>query len=149
MSKVLSYILFICLAGTVAADDLAPFTTDGCSDFPDGTPSQQSLWLDCCIRHDLAYWKGGTREERLGADQALRECVAQAGEPKIADIMLAGVRMGGSPYFPTSYRWGYGWPYRRGYQPLRNAEKEQVRRRLERLKLMITSLSDELNTQRR
>jgi len=149
MSKLLSCILFVCLAGAVAADDLAPFTTDGCSDFPDGTPSQQSLWLDCCIRHDLAYWKGGTREERLAADQALRQCVAQTGEPKIADIMLAGVRMGGSPYFPTSYRWGYGWPYRRGYQPLNDTEKEQVRRQLKRLERMIKSLSDELDTQRR
>ena len=51
--------------------DLKPFTSDGCSVFPDGNLEQQSLWVNCCIRHDLAYWKGGTYEERLASDQAL------------------------------------------------------------------------------
>ena len=41
------------------AADIAPFTSDGCSSFPDGTPANQSLWLECCVRHDLAYWRGG------------------------------------------------------------------------------------------
>jgi len=149
MLRALTFLALTCLAGAVAAEDLAPFTTDGCSDFPNGTPSQQSLWLDCCIRHDLAYWKGGTREERLAADQALQSCVTQAGEPEIADIMLAGVRVGGSPYFPTSYRWGYGWPYRRGYRPLSDAEREQVSRQLKRLEMLIKSLADELNERRK
>ncbi|WP_216662021.1 hypothetical protein [Niveibacterium sp. COAC-50] len=52
------------LAASVAwADTLKPFTTDGCSSFPDGTPWQQTLWLDCCVKHDIAYWIGGTKEE--------------------------------------------------------------------------------------
>jgi len=48
------------------------------------------------------------------------------GEPQIANLMLAGVRVGGSPYFPTSYRWGYGWSYSRFYKPLTEEEKLQI-----------------------
>src|SRR4030095_15157940 len=83
--------------------ELAPFSSDGCSSFPDGTPVNQSLWLDCCVRHDLAYWKGGTYDERLDADVALEQCVAKAGEPEIAKLMLHCGRTGGNPYLLTLY----------------------------------------------
>jgi len=125
--------------------ELKPFTTDGCSAFPDGTPQQQSLWVDCCIRHDLAYWKGGTYQERLAADEALQSCVAAIGEPEVAAVMLAGVRVGGSPWWPTSFRWGYGWPYARGYKALSPDEKREVRRQLDLFKIMTDSITDELD----
>ena len=136
--------LFCCQIALAA--DLKPFTTDGCSDFPDGTPSQQSLWFDCCVRHDLAYWKGGTKAERLAADLTLQQCVVQEGEAEIADLMLAGVRVGGSPYYPTSYRWGYGWPYLRGYQALSEEERSQVRQQLQRLQDMLRDFSNQLDS---
>ena len=123
--------------------ELKPLTTDGCSAFPDGTLDQQSLWIECCIRHDLAYWKGGTYSERLEADQALEKCVVQVGEPEIAQLMLAGVRVGGSPYFPTTYRWGYGWPYPRGYKALSKDESLEAQQMLDYFKLLIKSLSEE------
>jgi hypothetical protein len=123
--------------GNLPAGDLRPFTTDSCSVFPEGTPEQQSLWAECCISHDLAYWKGGTYDERLAADHDLEACVAKSGEPEIAKLMLAGVRVGGSPYFPTSYRWGYGWPYQRGYQALNEGELVQVRKQIENLRLIL------------
>ena len=109
------------------ADGIAPFTSDGCSAFVDGTLKQQSLWLPCCQAHDFAYWQGGTYQQRLDADKKMRECVAEVGEPAIAALMLAGVRVGGSPYFPTSFRWGYGWPYSKFYGPLTENERQQVR----------------------
>ncbi|MEZ5541638.1 MAG: FAD-binding oxidoreductase [Pseudomonadota bacterium] len=137
----------LALPALAAGAGLKPFTTDGCSAFPDGTIEQQSLWVECCIRHDLAYWKGGTYEERLGADRALEACVAQVGEPEIAVIMLAGVRVGGSPYYPTPYRWGYGWPWLRGYRALSAAEAREVTQALDRLRLMLNSLSEELQPQ--
>ena len=140
----LSLLLATC-AGLALGGELKPFTTDGCSAFPDGTPDQRSLWIECCIRHDLAYWKGGTREQRQTADDALQACVAKTGEPAIAKLMLAGVRVGGSPYFPTPFRWGYGWPYQRGYQALTEAENAEVRQQMARLKAIIEVLSNELN----
>ena len=131
------------LSSLSIAEELKPFTTDGCSAFPDGTLEQKSLWIECCIRHDLAYWQGGSYDQRLEADQALKKCVARVGEPEIAQLMLAGVRVGGSPYFPTSYRWGYGWPYPRGYQALSKEEIIEVQQKLEYFRLLIKSLSEE------
>lgn len=129
--------------------ELKPFTSDGCSVFPDGTTDQQSLWLNCCIEHDLAYWKGGTEQERLDADKRLGQCVSEVGEPEIASLMLAGVRVGGSPYFPTWYRWGYGWPYPRGYQTLTEPEKQEIRLSLEKLEMMMSSLLRQLKSELR
>lgn len=108
------------------ADGLKPFTSDGCSVFPDGTPSEQTLWLECCRAHDYAYWKGGTYEERLQADNTLRACVSQVGEPQVAAMMLNGVRIGGAPHLPTPFRWGYGWPWPRTYRALTPEELQEV-----------------------
>jgi len=129
---------------TASAADIAPFVSDGCSSFPDGTPTNQSLWLECCVRHDLAYWRGGTYQERIDADLALEECVAGAGEPQIAQLMLQGVRTGGSPYFLTTYRWGYGWPFGRGYQALTRDELAQVAKRLESLETTLREARESL-----
>ena len=85
-----------------------PFTTDGCSAWPDHT------WSDCCVEHDIIYWCGGNAELRRRADGGLRDCVAQRGHPSVAEVMHFGVRLGGAPWLPFSWRWGYGWdwPYR-------------------------------------
>ncbi len=114
------------LQGCATDSRLRPFTTDGCSAFRDGTPRQRALWQRCCIEHDKAYWRGGTYSERLAADKALRSCVASVGEPQVGAIMLAGVRVGGSPFWPTRFRWGYGWPWPRGYGALTPEERAQA-----------------------
>lgn len=130
------------------AEEIALFTSDGCSAFPDGTIHQQSLWLDCCIKHDLAYWAGGTYDERRQADQSLNSCVTKAGEPEIAKLMLAGVRVGGSPYFPTSYRWGYGWSYPRGYQQLTEDDHNNIHNKLKIFIKIIDSISEEITSKK-
>lgn len=112
----------------VKAQDLEPFVSDGCSAFPDGTVKQKELWLDCCTEHDLAYWKGGTRQQRKQADLTLKECVSAVGEPEVATLMLAGVRVGGTPYLPTDFRWGYGWSYPRFYGPLTEDELAKIKK---------------------
>ncbi|MFK0569902.1 hypothetical protein [Endozoicomonas sp.] len=104
--------------------ELKPFVSDGCSRFPDGLISQQDLWLHCCIEHDFAYWKGGTSKERLHSDQELRQCVGETGHPLIGMLMFGGVRLGGSPLWPTPFRWGFGWDYPRIYGPLSPEELE-------------------------
>ena len=109
------------------AGDLSPFTTDGCSFFPDGTLMKENAWQGCCIEHDRAYWKGGSFQDRVLADLTLKKCVSDLGEPQVAEIMLQGVRTGGSPYWPTRFRWGYGWPYPRGYRELSVEELRQVK----------------------
>ncbi|CAM3683833.1 hypothetical protein [Rheinheimera salexigens] len=124
--RIVLTVLCLLFSITLTAETIKPFTTDGCSAFPDGTFSQNELWLSCCTAHDFAYWQGGTYAQRLQADKQLRQCVAQVGQQHIAYLMLAGVRVGGSPYLPTSFRWGYGWSYPRWYRPLTAAERKQI-----------------------
>lgn len=106
---------------------IKPYTTDGCSSFPEGTRQHRDLWHKCCTVHDQKYWVGGSYDERMQADLELRSCVQSVGEPAIAELMLAGVRVGGSPWWPSTFRWGYGWPYTHGYRVLTLDELEQVR----------------------
>ena len=47
----------LCLQRT-GQDPSYPFTTDGCTLWPDG------FWQSCCVEHDMAYWCGGSAEER-------------------------------------------------------------------------------------
>lgn len=111
---------------------LADFRSDGCSLFPDRSLILEEDWCDCCFEHDIAYWMGGTEEERLAADIALRECVLEkTGNAELADLMYEGVRLGGSPYFYNWYRWGYGWNYDRKYQALTDAERELAAAKLQ------------------
>jgi hypothetical protein len=82
------------------------FTTDGCSRWPDGT------WKDCCVRHDMAYWCGGSFDQRMAADRTLQACVEdKTNSRSLACMMRAGVFIGGAQALPTSFRWGYGWPW--------------------------------------
>ena len=123
--------LILLTYGQVSAARLSDFKSDGCSLFPDGTMKDRVLWCDCCFVHDIAYWQGGTREERLAADRVLRECVYDHTHNKaLADMVYDGVRTGGHPAFPTWYRWAYGWKYGRGYAPLTEGEKKQIREKL-------------------
>ncbi len=119
-------LLSLCSPG-MAQDTLRPFTTDGCSLFPDQSLISKTDWCGCCIQHDFAYWRGGNAEARLRADQELSACVLRVSEDKaLSELMLAGVRTGGGPYFFTPYRWGYGWAYGRGYAELTPEETAQA-----------------------
>ncbi len=106
---------------------LKDFTSDGCSLFPDRSLINNDDWCDCCLEHDIAYWQGGTKAQRLKADQKLKKCVLKkTGDAVLAEAMYQGVRVGGSPYFYNWYRWGYGWSYERKYQALTLEEQRQV-----------------------
>lgn len=85
------------------------FTTDGCTLSPDGT------WQACCVKHDMEYWCGGSAGARLEADAAFRACVVEKGGYGPAEVMYRAVRIGGHPWVPVYWRWGYGWPWPRGY----------------------------------
>lgn len=101
---------FLCVEHSVA--ELAPFSTDGCSMFPDGTPSDRTKWQSCCIVHDEAYYKGGPAKLKKQADSQLRSCIAEkSGSTWLAGAVYYGVRIGGTPALPTPWRWGYGWKY--------------------------------------
>ncbi len=55
----------------------------------------------------------------------------KTGNSELAELMYQAVRTGGEPYYPTWYRWGYGWPLGRGYKKLSVEELELVEKKLE------------------
>jgi len=132
--KYFTYIILISvltLNACATGLELNNFRTDGCSLFFDKSPFSGKDWLECCFKHDFAYWRGGTEEERKKADIELKECVYEkTQDANLAELMYYGVRVGGSAYFPTWYRWGYGWTYSRGYKPLSSEEEKLVRERI-------------------
>jgi hypothetical protein len=92
----------------MAQDEMRPFTTDGCSSFPDRSQVDNA-------------------EARLRADKELGACVLRvSGNKGLSELMFAGVRAGGGPYFYTSYRWGYGWAFGKGYAELTPEETAQA-----------------------
>jgi hypothetical protein len=120
---------FFLLAACSRHPRLERFTTDGCSLFPDSDTQRGDSWCECCVDHDIAYWKGGPDSERRIADSVLSACILKrTGDTILADIVYAGTRAGGSGYFPTWYRWGYGWPYRMTAIPDSVRDRE-IRRR--------------------
>jgi len=122
---VMTLLLLAC--GCAPRQTLRPFTSDGCSLFPDRALVGPATWCSCCLQHDLAYWRGGSSEQRLQADQELRQCVLrETGNEALADSMYAGVRAGGTPHLPTWYRWAYGWPQSRNYEPLTAGEQARA-----------------------
>jgi hypothetical protein len=124
-------LLALALVSCAGRTALRPFSSDGCTLFPDGPADDRGRWCTCCQAHDLAYWRGGTEEERKAADEALRECVLlKSRDPFVASLMYQGVRVTGSPVFPAGYRWGYGWEFGRGYEPISGAEGVEARARL-------------------
>lgn len=94
------------------------FVTDGCSGGL--TRLWKKLrgidppWNDLCKEHDRDYWQGGTVEQRRESDRRLMSGVVDNGHPIWAFFMWCCVRVGGVPWLPTSWRWGYGyrWPRR-------------------------------------
>jgi hypothetical protein len=125
-------LLVLACGASAGASDLRHFASEGCSIFPDGTIKDRTKWCACCFAHDIAYWQGGTGEDRKKADKALRDCVLERTKDNgLAETMHLGVRAGGHPAFLTWYRWGYGWSYGRRYKPLSDVEKQQVREALD------------------
>lgn len=109
---------------------LRPFSSDGCSSSPDGVPltENSSVWVDCCIRHDTAYWMGGSKEDKKKADEELKSCITGKGYPNIAKVYKSFVREFGGPNSTQTYRWSYGWNYKRNFSVLSEEENEQIKR---------------------
>lgn len=117
----------------IAANDLSkpilrPFSTDGCSSSPDGIPftSNASALAECCVQHDTFYWLGGTVAEKTAADDHFQACLSQVAAPAVGKFYRVFVEKFGGPDSSKTYRWGYGWNYRRPYGPVTRAEEEQL-----------------------
>lgn len=131
--KVLIILILIMSSAWAESERIRPFESDGCSKWPEGSRNHPLAWEKCCFVHDLSYWMGGPKGERHKADKQLKQCVKASGHRFNAFLMYLGVRAGGLPSFPTSYRWAYGWMDKRWYRALSKAERAQVVEELDRL----------------
>lgn len=140
---VLSVLVYGCLLVACSTDigdgAIEPFTSDRCSYYTEGTLSQQNLWCHCCIEHDVYYWMGGSKQQRVDADRRFKDCIAATGAEKSAGLMWIGVRMFGGPWNISDYRWGFGWPYYRPYRELEVPQQKVLASQLNQL----TQLTDE------
>jgi hypothetical protein len=116
----------ICIAevhAQVSGNEVLPSgkKSDGCTLIADGDIH------DCCVAHDQEYFRGGTRKERRDSDKKLYECVCNKGgwNKVFAPFVWLGVRIGGLPFFPTSFRWGFGTK-EKGYAKPRTARNPEV-----------------------
>ena len=104
------------------------FTTDGCSRWFDES------WVSCCVVHDIMYWCGGSDEDRKEADNIIMDC-ANKKASLMGDIIYPGVRLGGLPWLPTPWRWGYGWKeWPRGYE--KSNHTQSIKRILNKLRVI-------------
>ncbi|GEM_PF-2677282 len=103
---------------------LKPFSTDGCSQSPNGFREYQ--FVECCVAHDVAYWIGGTWDAKNRADQELALCIEKKANKTISQIYLKGVSVGGTAKGINTFRWGYGWDEVRDYRDLTPAEMAQA-----------------------
>lgn len=111
---------------------LRPFKSDGCSLSPNSF--FKANFVECCVEHDIAYWLGGTSEQKNDADAKFKACMnnkiksnySGTAYDSIAFTYYWGVRIGGQADMPNSFRWGYGWNYLRGYSPLTKEEFQQA-----------------------
>lgn len=86
-----------------------PFSSDGCSVWPDSWFKGRDLY-DGCFIHDLHYWAGMPGDEmgRMKADVWLMLWVADHVSIELAEAIFNGVRVGGSEKLNTPWRWGFG-----------------------------------------
>lgn len=141
MTKLVLIFAILLLSALAQSADAAPaeatqntlhdFTSDGCSMSPDGVVVLFSTaYVPCCVEHDVAYWQGGTKLDKLTADLKLKSCIKSRSNSFVAEIYYRGVRMGGGASLPTSYHWGYGWEKNRGYAQLSTQDRALVEEKL-------------------
>lgn len=108
---------------------IRPFTSDGCSMALDSFPgTSHEPWISCCVVHDTQYWIGGTKEQKIRADEDLKACMQNKGgaTQRLGRIYEVFVNRFGSGRSSTTFRWGYGWNYKRPYAALTPEETQQA-----------------------
>lgn len=119
------FVITLLLSGSVFSEELQSFQSDGCSMYPDGVPLvEDNKWVHCCITHDMSYWVGGKKEEKLKADALLGQCVAEETSEFHGGLMELGVLTGGLPNSGLPWRWGYGFKNGRSYKTMTLEEKK-------------------------
>ncbi len=87
------------------------FHFDGCTLFFDRFLG--SSFKEACLNHDIAYWYGGTGQERLMVDVVFRGDIAETGlsGKVLSPVMYLGVRLFGDSFIAKLFNanWGFGY----------------------------------------
>lgn len=87
------------------------FSHDGCTGWPDRLLGHD--FYEPCLRHDIAFWAGGTDTHRTKANRTFREDMKTTGPfgPFFAQIAYVGVAYFGDNSVSRiiGSNWGYGW----------------------------------------
>ncbi|MFV0388290.1 MAG: hypothetical protein ACK5NT_06015 [Pyrinomonadaceae bacterium] len=108
------------------------FVSDGCTAYPDGS------YRNCCIAHDKDYFRGGSFSDRRNSDKRLYECVKGIGGFKRtinATMMYLGVRVFGTSWLPTKFRWGFGKDFEPSAESAEPEKAQKQKTSLERTKI--------------
>lgn len=114
--KIASSILALVVAAPIAAANLPPPHEDGCSGGISWVYRNVfgivPKYEHCCNKHDDPYGRGGTPTEKVKADVEFFWCVKdEGGNAIVASMYFVGVTIGGQPFFPFGWRWGYKLDY--------------------------------------
>jgi hypothetical protein len=130
MNFIILPLLFFIQFTLAQTSQVAPFETDYCTNYPEGTKEKPDQWKHCCLVHDMYFWAGGNKQNRYDADLELKSCIEATGAIHQSKIMYYAVRIGS--YSPIKYskkKWNHGWTQRGSFQTLsvediRSIEKE-------------------------
>ena len=86
LKRLFSYFCLLLATACSTEEGISPFSSDGCSLFPNSSLISEDDWCECCFQHDLSYWRGGSEQERLVADQRLKQCVFEATHDHVLQI---------------------------------------------------------------
>ena len=145
MKLIILLVILFQLQAIARAEQLQSFSSDGCSMYPDGVPLvEENKWVHCCFTHDMSYWVGGKKEEKLMADAVLGQCVAEETSDFHGGLMELGVLTGGLPSSGLPWRWGYGYKNGRSYQVMSLEEKKMHFEKFDEIIYEIERLSPDL-----
>lgn len=118
---------------------LQSFVSDGCS-VPNSL--NHANWESCCVAHDYAYWKGGTKEEKRQADVKFHRCLKErnATDIEMETWFTAVYELGDS-------RWGSGWTPRKlsTFEALTQVEKNLIQKKVKAIERECSDLSETTN----
>ncbi|MEE8389067.1 MAG: hypothetical protein V3R65_10865 [Acidiferrobacterales bacterium] len=52
----------------------------------------------------------------MRADESFRQCIRDKGHWFLDDAYYIGVRINAVPWLPTAFRWGFGYPFKKGHR---------------------------------
>ncbi|MCT4642442.1 MAG: hypothetical protein N4A33_09110 [Bacteriovoracaceae bacterium] len=117
---------FLLLIPLLSYSNINPFSSDLCTGYKEGTKKEPMKWAHCCYKHDLRFWAGGTKTQRVESDLRLKSCVTKAGSTRHAKLIYAGVKLGSlSPYKLKQRRWGNAWG-EKGYKKLTQEQIDKI-----------------------